>query len=235
MSKNFQQIDKPNNWLGATLVSVITIILVFFGSLRIKTLEAVESTSNMAVFWFTFRAFMLTAGLPLWIIRFKMKEDFANFGLRLPENLPYALKTTFLLLFINIPIIYVLSAQKELQEFYSLRGLPFAYFFLQAIMFSGLYYFAEEFIFRGFLFFGLLRRVGLHSFWITSLIFAAFHFSKPLVEIFYALLLSFALCYTSYKTKSFLPAAAIHYVLALTLNVLVSYWWLGPIGSSIRF
>src|SRR3990167_4166366 len=80
-------------------------------------------------------------------------------------------------------------------------------------------FFQRPKIFSRFLFFGLLHKIGYHSFWITSLLFSFFHLTKPMPEILFAFLTSFLFCYLSLKTKSFIPAVIVHYFISLSLNI----------------
>ncbi|PIP86931.1 hypothetical protein COW81_02980 [Candidatus Campbellbacteria bacterium CG22_combo_CG10-13_8_21_14_all_36_13] len=115
----------------------------------------------------------------------------------------------------------LLAKQVSFQEYYAVQQNIFV--FSAPTMISLVYYFAEEFLFRGFLFFGLWDRFKYHTFWITNVIFAIFHVGKPTLEVFFAFSLGLVLSYTSFKTKSFIPATIIHFAVALILNILVTY------------
>jgi membrane protease YdiL (CAAX protease family) len=86
-----------------------------------------------------------------------------------------------------------------------------------------IYYFCEEFIFRGVLFFGLWDKLKFHTFWIVNILFALLHFTKPLPEVFFAFFVGSAMTYLSFKTKSFLPAVVTHASISLILNFLILY------------
>ena len=75
----------------------------------------------------------------------------------------------------------------------------------------------------GFLLFGLYGKIGVHAVWISRAVFAALHFSKPAMEIPVAFFSGILLSALALKTKSFIPPAIAHFLMALTLNILVNF------------
>jgi len=71
---------------------------------------------------------------------------------------------------ILLPWIIFFAHQTEFKGYsFGTPTLP-KYILILGVLFP-LYYIGEEFFFRGFLFLGLWKRVGWHSFWITDIIF----------------------------------------------------------------
>ena len=171
--------------------------------------------------------------VPLTVIRFILKEKFRSYGWCLPENNRQAILLTLFSLMVLIPVMVFFGTQESFQKFYTLQDVSLGNFLLMSVFLSFVYYASEEFLFRGFLFWGLWRRVGYHSFWIISLIFTLLHITKPLLEIPFAFFASLLFCYLSFKTKSFIPAFVVHFTIALVLNILVTFFWNTPsLGSS---
>ncbi len=101
---------------------------------------------------------------------------------------------------------------------------------------TAIYYFVEEFLFHGFLFFGLLRTVGkIWSTILVSIVFTILHIGKPLPELLLAFIYSLIFCWLSYRSKSFFSAAAVHFIMSLVVNILVAYVWLGPVNMNLKF
>ena len=167
-------------------------------------------------------AFLLMFLLPSFLIKYAFKEKLSDFGLNIP-NIKETLKLSLTILLIFLPIIFFLSGQKSFEDYYFINGQLNIFFLLTSAFASLFYYFSEEFLFRGFLFFGLWNRLKIHSFWIISLLFSFLHLSKAKGEFIFAFFFSLAACYLSLKTKSFIPAVLVHFILALTLNILVYY------------
>jgi len=204
-------------------IIVFSSILVFFNSwpafilmrrgwfLRDSTVFSVVTALS---------AFFIMFVIPMFIIKFVFKKQLSDFGLSIPENLSRVLKLIAIALLILLPFIFLLASKTNFQEFYLIKRSFSGLFFLE-ILASCLYFFSEEFLFRGVLFFGLWDKLKLHTFWITNLIFAIFHLNKPYGEVFFAFFAGLLLSYVSLKTKSFIPAAIIHIILALTLNAII--------------
>jgi membrane protease YdiL (CAAX protease family) len=171
--------------------------------------------------------------LPLYLAKVIFHKKPRDLGLRLPDRTSSWLTWSFIILAIFLPIMLFLSRQPAFQEYYAVKPTVWTFLILNAI--SSLYYFAEEFLFRGFLFFGLWNRLKFHTYWITGLLFAAFHIGKPNSEVLLAFILSLTLSHLSYKTKSFLPAACIHFVLAFVLNILVTFVYVPQVIRVFHF
>ncbi|KKR43157.1 hypothetical protein A2356_02195 [Candidatus Nomurabacteria bacterium RIFOXYB1_FULL_39_16] len=169
----------------------------------------------------TLNAFTMMFIVPAIIINFFLKKPLSDFGLSVPVNIKQSILLTCLTILVFSPLIYFLSLQSNFQNFYITKTN--ALYFLTYSISGIFYYFAEEFIFRGFLHFGLWNRFKFHTIWIINIVFAIFHLNKPPLEFYFALLLGIALNYLSYKTKSFIPAVIVHFTLALILNILVTF------------
>jgi len=160
--------------------------------------------------------------LPALVIKLIFDKPLSSFGLCLPNKLSEAIKLSTAAILTSLPVMFFLSSQTTFQEYYTFKQ-SFGLFLLISIGPGGLYYFSEEFIFRGILFFGLWDRLKLHSFWIAGLIFALFHIGKPSGEVLVAFFLGLMFSYLSFKTKSFLPAVVVHMTLAFVLNTIINF------------
>lgn len=163
--------------------------------------------------------------LPILFVKYVFKNKLADFGFCFPRQKNKALVFSGLVIFLFSPLMIFLSRTEQFRTYYflSVSEKTPGYFLFAAVFLPALYYFAEEFLFRGFLFFGLWPKLKYHSFWVCSLIFAFFHLTKPPLEILFAFVLSFILCSLSLRFRSFLPAALVHFSVALILNVLINF------------
>lgn len=166
--------------------------------------------------------------LPLLTIKYVFKKEPAEFGFVWPQNIKPVFRWIAIFTLINLPVLVWFSKNPEFQSYYQLYDTSFIFFAISGIILPLVYYLAEEFLFRGFLFLGLWPKCGWHGFWITNLIFALFHIGKTnWWEVFYSLIIGMAFCFLTLKYKSFLPAAIAHFMLALILNILVNYIFTG--------
>lgn len=87
------------------------------------------------------------------------------------------------------------------------------------VRFAGM--FCWEFILRGYLLFGLERRIGTAAAIAAQTIpFAILHFGKPLPETLGSIVAGVALGVLALRNRSFIPGAILHFGVAATLDVL---------------
>lgn len=175
-------------------------------------------------------AFMLV--LPL-ITLFLLGMNVREFGWRAPSPGHRALFALSLVLILLLAV--GASFVPAFRAYYSLSGISVPAFAALAGVVSLAYYIAEEFLFRGFLLFGLARSLGGRAVWVGALLFALFHAGKPGLEVPLAFLLGALFSFVALRTKSFIPAALLHFVLALALNVLVTFVWPSAGAGTFRF
>jgi membrane protease YdiL (CAAX protease family) len=143
--------------------------------------------------------------IPAAAYKFILKKNLRDIGLRLPSG---KAKTFFLILIallILVPSIYGLTKQAGFRHYYTLAHPTIGKLVEMAIFFP-IYYFGEEFFFRGFLFLSLWQKVRWHS----EIFFTLSHIGKPGLEILLCIPASVVFnCLTLY-TKSFYPAIIVH-------------------------
>jgi len=80
--------------------------------------------------------------------------------------------------------------------------------------------FAWEFLFRGYLLFGLERRLGNYAIVVQMVPFALMHLGKPELEAYGSIIAGLVLGIIAVRGRSFLPAFILHYAVALSLDLL---------------
>jgi membrane protease YdiL (CAAX protease family) len=73
-----------------------------------------------------------------------------------------------------------------------------------------LYMFAWEFLFRGYMLFGLEKSIGKSAIFVQAIPFVLLHLDKPFLETLACIPGGFILGYVAYRTRSFLPCFIIH-------------------------
>ncbi|MFB6212519.1 MAG: CPBP family intramembrane glutamic endopeptidase [Candidatus Magasanikbacteria bacterium] len=210
-------ITKKSFWSGSYSIVGMTFIFSFLANLPVFIFGR-GYNNLLALFSIIFMAF-----LPIIMIRKVFQLSLEDFGFRLPKNRRTFFLSISWVLIVLAPVVIFLSRLESFQDFYSVSDLSYIKIIWRTIFLSIIYFFAEEFLFRGFLFWGLFRNLGMHSFWITSLIFSFFHLGKPPFEILVAFFTSLLFCYLSYKNKSFIPAAVTHFIMAFSVNMLIIF------------
>jgi membrane protease YdiL (CAAX protease family) len=161
----------------------------------------------------------------LWFLAFPaatnkifFKENIKEMGLALPENYFKAILLIALSLIIVLPEINYFAHLTQFRN-YSLGNTYSHWIWL---LFP-IYYLGEEFFFRGFLFLGLWKRIGWHSFWLTDIVFTLCHIGKPPLEILMCIPVSIILNALTLMTRSIYPAVVVHTTMGIALSFMVSY------------
>lgn len=152
--------------------------------------------------------------IPLAIIILFFREHPKEYGFSLGDW-KAGLFITAMGILIMAPVIYLLGRDNEsMRAYYQsyMRGLPWTTF-LDLI--------GWEFLFRGWILFGYLRKFGPESLWLQAVPFALMHNGKPEVETLSTIFGGFAFGWVAYRTGSFLYPFLIHWFIA-TFIILVA-------------
>jgi len=131
-------------------------------------------------------------------------------------------KVVLVLYALTLPVLILAAQRPEFQDFYPLwagarmGGWPLLYYELAYIA----YFFAWEFLFRGFLLQSLRTELGTLAIFVQLLPFVLAHFTKPEPEVWGALFAGLVLGALAWRARSFWPAFLLHALCAVTFDVL---------------
>jgi len=162
------------------------------------------------IYWFLgdFTTFFI---LPLLIIVIFLKEKPKNFGLQVGDY-KAGLKISFYFLLIMLVIAWFVSSSSSFQDTYPLFQRTRESWHLFFIYEAGLilFLFAWEFIWRGFMLFGLEEKFGYYAVLIQMIPFVILHNGKPYMETFSAVLGGIALGILAFRTRSIIYCVIVH-------------------------
>ena len=171
-------------------------------------------------------ALLLFFMVPILIIKFHFKEDVKDYGLQVGDkkfNLIWTIVGLALL-----PVIFFVSNSPEITNEYPLTRLVLgnAGLFISFSLIYFIYYLGYEFIFRGYLQFGLKEedtsKYGIILILvIQTLITTLFHIGKPVMEIIPAAIIGPIFGYIVIKGKSLWPVLIFHYLLGVLTNCVI--------------
>ena len=104
-------------------------------------------------------------------------------------------------------ILYAAGKMPEFRSYYYRYVIDWPELLLDA----ALYMFAWEFLFRGYMLFGLEKSIGKSAIFVQAIPFVLLHFGKPFLETLACIPGGFILGYVAYRTRSFLPCFVIHF------------------------
>jgi len=162
------------------------------------------------LYWFISDFFTLFI-LSLLIIKFVLKENIRDYGL-IWGDYKTGIKISVLFLAVMLPIIWIASSTDSfVQKYPHLHSVKESWG-LFLIYESGMliYMFAWEFIWRGFMLFGLKEKFGYYAVLIQMIPFVILHNGKPELETFGAIAGGIALGILALRTKSIYYCVAVH-------------------------
>ena len=157
------------------------------------------------------------AVLPIITIIVLLRRNPLDFGLRF-GNWRIWLFHVALVFTVGLPILYFSSRISSLEGYYTIGQFDLLKYSVETIA----YMFAWEFLFRGFLIFGLKEKLGELSILVQMIPFAILHFGKPEVETISTILVGIYLGYVVYRGNSYWPALIIHLFINITFRVIVN-------------
>lgn len=179
--------------------------------------------SHPYYYWFLTTSITLFC-LPALIAKYGTKIHLRDYGFRL-GNQKLGWNVTAAAWIVMIPIVIsAVLIYPPFSEKYPLCKAVDANWqaFLLYQLAYGIYMFSWEFFFRGFMLFGLERRFGKYTILIQTIPFAVMHYSKPMPEAIGSIVASVLLGVLALETRSFLYGAAIHWLVAMTMDVVVT-------------
>ncbi|MCL5029303.1 MAG: CPBP family intramembrane metalloprotease [Bacteroidetes bacterium] len=186
--------------------------------------EALSSNPNVYIYEFAYwyvGDFITLFVIPFLIIKFYLKEKMTDYGIKLGD-VSAGLKLTFLSLLIMIPAIWFITAQPAFALTYPLLAQArdsWKIFFLYEF---GLifYLFAWEFIWRGYMLFGLKEKFGYYTVIFQMIPFLILHDGKPPIETFGAIIGGLALGILAYRTRSIYYCVITHAGIMFSIDLI---------------
>ena len=159
--------------------------------------------------------------IPIGIITLLFRRPLAEYGLTLRGVGKHA-RIYLALYLLMLPLLYVASQLPSFQAtypFYSRAAEGGARFWTFELAYA-LQFIGVEVFFRGFMTFGLAKRLGYYAVLIMTLPYTMIHFGKPMPEAMGAIVAGLALGYLALRTGSVVPGILIHWGVAFTMDVL---------------
>jgi len=195
--------------------------------------------------WLSFFAgFVFVVVVPILLIKFVYRQDLRDYGLGLPQRGRWglALLSAAILFVSSLPLFYLSTRDAGMRALYPLYRGPFSTVGQFAIYEAGYFPFfvAIEFIFRGYLLFGLYGArdrealpgvrgmagplvFGYYAILISMLSYTAWHLGKPVPELWGTLVWGIATGTIVLATRSIWPVVVVHWMLNVFLDAVITY------------
>lgn len=166
--------------------------------------------------------------IPIIVIKLFFKENLKNYGLS-PKGFFKGYRLYLVFFIFMVPLILLASTTEGFQYKYPFYNPNEESLWPNFIIWQFLYllqFFALEFFFRGFMIHGLKKQFGFYSIFIMMIPYVMIHFSKPMPETIGAIFAGIILGTLSLKSRSIWLGVAIHYSVAITMD-LAALWQKG--------
>lgn len=170
------------------------------------------------IYWFC-TDFITYFILPLFVIKFILKDKIKDYGLKLGDA-RFGFILTIICIAFMLPFIWIVSAQPQFAAKYphlfqaKINWLVFLVYEIGML----LYMFSWEFIWRGFMLFGLEKKFGYYAVLIQMIPFVILHNGKPPLETFSAILGGIILGILALRTRSFIYGVFVHFGIMVSID-----------------
>lgn len=178
---------------------------------------------NRHVYWASFR--VVAYVVPAWLVaHFVLGRSLRSLGLRWDGSWPHV-RVYLAMYLLMLPLVLLASTSGEFQDQYPLYDQgPGEALWPRLLVWEALY-FAQfvglEIFFRGFVLHGLARRFGILAIMMMVVPYVAIHFTKPWPEAVGSIVAGTVLGFFSLRTGAMWWGAALHFGVALTIDLLV--------------
>jgi len=162
--------------------------------------------------------FLYYAVFPILVILIIMRKNPLDFGLRWGSPRIWGFYVLIICL-VAAAVLYASSLSPSLQDYYREVDFSFAVLFFTSCVALA----ASEFLYRGFLIFGLKEKFGAGSILLQMIPFALLHLNKPELETISTIFTGILFGYVAYRGRSFWPAFIIHLFINVFFIALINY------------
>ena len=180
------------NLIAVVSISTLVLVLQRYYHLNIDFPRATE-----LIYWLL---------VPLAVGWLLFRDKPPDYGIRIGRWKSAAILTPICLAAMAL-ILYGVSKTPEFRSYYHRYDIDWPNFLLD----TALYMFAWEFVFRGYMLFGLEKSIGKSAIFVQIIPFVLLHLGKPFLETLACIPGGFVLGYVAYRTRSFLPCFIIHF------------------------
>ena len=206
MQKYIDDIKNRTLWgYDLNLIAVVTISTLVLVLDHYHPIHAVFPLSHLIYYLFI----PLAAGFLIF------RDKPWDYGIRIGRWKVAIVLTTITLAVFSL-IVYGASKIPEVYRYYHLHSVDWPPYVLG----RALYMFGWEFIFRGYMLFGLEKSIGKSAIFVQTIPFVLLHFGATDLETLVTIPEGFVLGYLAYKTRSFLPCFIIHFGIDILMTVL---------------
>ncbi|MCY3967080.1 MAG: CPBP family intramembrane metalloprotease [bacterium] len=183
-----------------------------------------HASFNRRVYWGLFRWVVYVVPAVL-LARYVLRIGLKDLGLSAGTQMRQHIWVYLGLYLLMLPLVVAASFTSDFQQTYPFYEPPVGVgywprFYIWQLVYAG-QFLALEFFFRGVVLHGLARRFGAMAVFISLIAYVMIHLTKPLAEALGSIVAGVVLGFLSLRTGSIYLGAALHFAVALTIDLLV--------------
>jgi hypothetical protein len=202
-------------------VAVITFISIVFASPNFYYDHIGKDRLMSRVYWFlTDGAIMFI--LPVICIKVFLKGKLSDFGFTLGDK-KFGIITVVIFLAVMIPVLWIASASEQFADAYPQGGSAVREnlnLFLLYEFCILIYMLGWEFLWRGYMLFGLKSKFGYYTIFIQMIPFFILHKGKPEIELFASIVAGIILGIQALRSRSFIYCWILHFLVMFTIDAI---------------
>lgn len=200
-------------------VAVIIFISISFASPMFFYNTFGGDRYDSRVYWFLTDGLIMFL-LPVLSIKFILKGKLKDYGFTLGDK-KFGFFTMFLFLIVMLPVLWIVSASPEFAKAYPQGGSQ-VYESLYRFLFYEfcilIYMLGWEFLWRGYMLFGLKPKFGYYTIFIQMIPFFILHKGKPELELFASIFAGIILGIQALRSGSFIYAWLLHWLVMVFID-----------------
>jgi uncharacterized protein len=172
------------------------------------------------LYWFI-SEFVVYILLAFIVIKFLLKEKISSYGFKIGDY-KAGLKMSGLFLIIMLPLVWFASAMPDFSAKYPHLQMAKTDWTLFLVFEIGMfiYMISWEFVWRGYMLFGLEEKFGYYAVLIQMIPFLILHNGKPVLETFGAIPGGIALGILALRTRSFYYCVFVHFGVMFSIDII---------------
>ena len=200
-------------------VAIITFISIVFASPNFYYDHLGKDRLMSRIYWFLADGGLMFL-LPLISIKFFLKAKLSDFGFKLGDK-KFGIITLLIFFGVMLPVVWIASASEKFADMYPMGGSALkenmSLFFLYELCIL-VYMFGWEFLWRGYMLFGLKEKFGYYAIFVQMIPFFILHKGKPEIELFASIFAGIILGIQALRSGSFIYCWILHFLVMFSID-----------------
>jgi hypothetical protein len=202
-------------------VCIITFISISFSGPGFYYEHFGQDKLGSRLYWFFSDGIMMFL-LSVISIKFVLKQKLSDFGFRLGDY-KFGLITTLIFFAAMVPVLFIVSNSPDFILTYPQGGDQVKENLSNFLLFEFsilIYMLGWEFLWRGYMLFGLKEKFGYYSIFIQMIPFFILHKGKPELELFASIFAGIILGIQALRANSFIYCWLLHFLIMFSIDTI---------------